>query len=547
MMANPSAYSRLFGLLTCVLLLCLAGCGETPAPAGSADKQAKPQPPLSPQVAPKAPSKPAAIPDESPPVTAPSLAKPAIPSPPRKIEITHETIEEHSHKSAAENAPAAPPAQSIQQGIQKGKWGEDLVEVAGIVEAIRGLKFKTPVPSEQQSLADFEKFVRAELAKEFPPEKLTSMMRGLVRLGVVKRPFDLGEDTVKALLSQAAAYYNPETGAFYVLFEDLQGMMADLLSSHELTHALQDQHYNLKKLIADLQQRPGGVRNDDRVLAVRYLLEGEATYVMTVYPLRLMGLKFDDQKIHAVLQQQANMSFEQIVALTKLMSFTLGDRMKAAAAEIDKIPPYIMMPMLDAYMGGAVYVSRLRLRGGWKAVDAAYKNLPESVEQCLHPARQSDKPTRLKLPPLATLTAAGWQPVDAAIHGESYLTLLLKNVGADDATARAATAGWDGDIYRAYVKGERVMVVLATTWDDAREAREYYAAHSRGLKQKGYQGAEFGTEGAGRRFAFTCGKPTDTGILLLRGREVFLVEGADKATCKRILRDLKAMKIKYRK
>ena len=549
MMANPSVYSRLFGVLTCGLLLCLAGCGKTPSPAGSADKQAKPPPQSSPhhQDAPKTPSKPAATSDTPPAVTAPSPAEPAIPVPSRKIEITHETVtEEHVEKPAAEDAPAAPPAGKL-------TWNEDLKEAVTAVEKIRGKKFIQAVPGRHQTLEDFEKFVRAELAKEFPPDKLAGMMRGLVRLGVIKQPFDFGENMINALLTQAGAYYNPETDTFYMLYDDLPSFFEKSFQVHELTHALQDQRHDLGELMKRLEARQHQVRNDDRVLAARYLIEGEATYVESVFQMRQMGLTVNDQIMHIVLQDAAKMNIEQLMKQTKALMLILGlfskglQRMAGAIDAADSIPPYILVPLMDAYLRGAVYVSRLRLQGGWKAVDAAFKNLPESVEQCLHPARQNDKPTRLKLPPFAYLTAAGWQPVDAAIHGEMYLALLLKNVGADDATARAATAGWDGDIYRAYAKGERVMVVLATTWDDAREAKEYYAAHSRGLKKKGYQGTDIENEDGGRRFVFTCGKPTDTGLMLLRGREVFLVEGADQATCKKVMRDLKAMKIKYRK
>ena len=146
------------------------------------------------------------------------------------------------------------------------------------------------------------------------------------------------------------------------------------------------------------------------------------------------------------------------------------------------------------------------------------------------------------------LARAGWKWIDEAVHGERYLQLMLENLGAAAATARTAVAGWDGDIYRACLKGESVLIVLATTWDSESDALEFSRAYGAALRNKypGFKAASTVTDRTVTdRTVFTCGKGLGSGLLVRRGREVFAVEGADAATAARIMAELKAAKIEH--
>src|SRR5436190_16219306 len=117
----------------------------------------------------------------------------------------------------------------------------DLAPIEKQVSEIRGLTFKVDVPAEEQSLADFEKFVSKELDEEFPENRRDDMMAALVRLGLLLKPIDLQKEFKDALLSQAGAYYEPQSKKFYYLMSGLPKMFMDVIASHELVHALQDQ------------------------------------------------------------------------------------------------------------------------------------------------------------------------------------------------------------------------------------------------------------------------------------------------------------------
>ena len=85
--------------------------------------------------------------------------------------------------------------------------------------------------------------------------------------------------TKAVMQSQVAAYYDPESDAFYVVTQDLSEQMLGGLYAHELYHGLQDQHYNLDEYILS---QTGGKLNDDELLARQAVVEGEATYIMTL-------------------------------------------------------------------------------------------------------------------------------------------------------------------------------------------------------------------------------------------------------------------------
>ncbi len=87
----------------------------------------------------------------------------------------------------------------------------------------------------------------------------------------------------------------------------------------------------------------------------------------------------------------------------------------------------------------------LRQHGGWAAVSDAFVHPPRSTEQTLHPEKLTtdrDDPTPVTFTVLESLQGTGWTEIDAAIHGEFYLGLMLRNFGCEGHAARRAAAGW---------------------------------------------------------------------------------------------------------
>src|SRR4029078_7228731 len=96
------------------------------------------------------------------------------------------------------------------------------------------------------------------------------------KFGLAPANFEYRPFIIKLLLEQIAGYYDPMTREFYLAdwleFETQKPGMA-----HELTHALQHQHFNLRRF----QKWPHG--DSDAQLAAHSLIEGDATLAMMVY------------------------------------------------------------------------------------------------------------------------------------------------------------------------------------------------------------------------------------------------------------------------
>lgn len=411
----------------------------------------------------------------------------------------------------------------------------DLTEIKASLEKIRGLPFKREVPAERQSVEDFKAYLMKDLDKTYPPEKFADIMDGLLRLGMLKERIDLGEAFIGAIMSQAAAHYDPFARKFYYLMSDMPMSALQTVAAHELVHALQDQHFDLQALMRRFEAPEGdGPRNDDAMQAIRFLVEGEATYVHTVWQMKSMmnmDLMADPQTEETQLGIMARMDVGQMARMAAAQVGNDG-AMAQAIKDMHKIPSYIMVPLYAAYMQGAYFTMKARHAGGWERVAQIWADLPVSTEQVMHPekylAEERDMPSTITLPAFKSLAEGGWKPIDAAIHGELMLNLLLREQGVPRRQADRATTGWDGDLYRAWRRAEdgRVMIALATTWDTEEDASQFFAAYRVALDRK-YPDKVLAEDQEGL-LTYACGHESGVGALALRGQEVFALEGVDE-------------------
>lgn len=255
-----------------------------------------------------------------------------------------------------------------------------------------------------QTIPDFDQYLKHYIDEKYPPERRQGVMAGLHALRMIEEPIDLGDAFRHAALTQAAAYYDPEAYTFYDLMTDGLGSTIDMVAAHELTHALQDQHFDLTKFFNELTAiGADSARIDDAILAARALVEGEATYVHTMWQFRQGGMD-PVEHIDAVresIRMQAKADLDQIIALAQL-AFRAGgggnNDMARAVNAMKDIPDYILKPLYAAYMIGANFVTAVHESGGWNAVNDTYARRPASMEQVLHPKKyltDIDQPTSI--------------------------------------------------------------------------------------------------------------------------------------------------------
>ncbi|MGH9884372.1 MAG: hypothetical protein ACREBE_02515, partial [bacterium] len=339
----------------------------------------------------------------------------------------------------------------------------------------------------------------------------------LAHLGFLAKPLDIATVEEQAMTTQAGAYYDPAAKAFFLVMVPDNDLMLDTISAHELTHALQDQHFDLAKFLPS-----DGKLDEDAATARRFVAEGDATFVMLLYAVRSM-LDNDIPKLAmATLRKQiedfANLDVDALKAQVKAQSAAFGmmdGDIKKSIDAMDDIPPAVLIPLLDSYMKGAMVALTAYEHGGWPAVDKLYAAPPESTEQVLHPDTKlyprREPPTRVVLAkPHGTEL---WGNVLGELQWKIYFDLWKVP------DAEQAAAGWGGDRASVTRDGERVVGRIATSWDSSDDAKQFATAYIASLAAR-FPGADTSHPEAG------VARPDGSKVFVRSaGKRVFILDG----------------------
>ncbi len=363
--------------------------------------------------------------------------------------------------------------------------GATMEEEMRAVERIRGLSFLAPVTTVELDRRDLPAHLREQFQKTLPysTEDWVDVLRALrlVDQGTTADP--VISSLIKLYESQVLAYYDPPSKTFYTLRQlpdavkglPISEQLDTGIAIHELTHALQDQHFAIGA--KDLALRDDADGN----LAYHALIEGEATLVMLAYMLEQSGASLEDM----------------------LGSDMLGGALSAAASQTLPVggPPYFNEMLKFPYVDGLRFVITAYRRGGWKELDRVYANPPRSTREILHPADYFEH--RFTPEPFNRKPAIPVPRLLSVEHlGEWHWRFLA---GAQNAE------GWMGDrVTIAQNAFCEPTVLVETRWDSEEHARRFYDAYTRSLE--------------------------DASLSKIDGRSVKVAYGADRKLKERFLR-----------
>jgi hypothetical protein len=317
----------------------------------------------------------------------------------------------------------------------------------------RSLQPKHPVPVVLLSPDELRKNVINDFLANYTDENAYDDVLELSIIGLLDPGFDIRSMYINLYSEGIAGYYDNETGEMFVV--QGQGFQGEerLTYSHEYTHALQDQSYDIKN---GLNYNNDNCKMEtEYCAAVQSLIEGDA-YTSEAIWYQYYATSQDKQQIDA---------FQNSLKLPVY----------------DSAPDFIKDDFMFAPIQGTTFVQDLYNNGGWAAVDAAYLNPPVSTEQILHPnLYPSDKPIPVDLPDVVSALGAGWREVSRNQMGEwDTYEILARGVNAnarlDDTTAAAAAAGWGGDEYLVLHNDamNATAFVMKTVWDTTNDAAEF--------------------------------------------------------------------------
>ncbi|HYV15345.1 MAG TPA: hypothetical protein VE972_04945 [Conexibacter sp.] len=301
---------------------------------------------------------------------------------------------------------AGPPARPVVAAAR-------IAKIERRVERLRGLRFLHPVPvavvspavARRQGLADFE--------RSFRPGRQAALEEAFKLLGFLGPRDDLRQITSAIYGEQVAGYYDPRRGRLTLV----QGAgVDDLTLAHELTHALEDQHFDLEHV--------GDDPDEDVSSAQQALAEGTATAVQVLYLRRYPG------------------------------SLDTGQMLSALGSPTTPLPPYMMRSLLFPYERGLGFVMALRRRGGWRLVNEALRSRrPVSTAQVIAPRRwlRRVRPVRVRLGVDAVL-GASWRRIEGSTLGQADMQELLREPAGAEAAAVLGPA-WRGGRFELWRRG----------------------------------------------------------------------------------------------
>jgi hypothetical protein len=319
-----------------------------------------------------------------------------------------------------------------------------IAEVEDEVSEIRGLDWLRPVVADPIDDAEMDRRIDAAFAAQFPAELYDRRTLAWRAIGAIGPDDDLHEALLAFGRGQVVGFYDPQNGELVYLASDggELGLAEKAVLAHELVHALDDQHFDLRRVDALV----AGCR-DEELAAALGVVEGSAQHFST----------------QVVLRYPAPLDEGILDAL-------------ADGGVPDGVPPFVAQLQLLSYTEGQAFVSEIA-DGATEPVDAALETLPPTTEQILHPERwPQDRPTPVE--PLdvsdALTSADGWRDLDVMQLGELWLRELLQ-LRIDDAVAERAATGWDGGAYRAWHRpsDDAVVVTMRTAWDSAEDAEDF--------------------------------------------------------------------------
>jgi hypothetical protein len=293
--------------------------------------------------------------------------------------------------------------------------------------------------------------MKRDVLAELEPTLVRGITENLYALGAVPANHDYEQTILLILGSQLAGYYDPRDKAMFLL-DDLGADGSAATLWHELVHALQDQHYDLQPKLKWSSGR------GDAMSAVQALAEGDATSAM----------------LDVMLAPQGQTALD-------LPAGMLGQSMGVIEAlpELESVPPILKRSLVAAYADGLTFVNALREKGGFAAVDAAWRDLPTSTEQILHPEKYEKREGPLAVAPPPPPEAGPKSVLFLDVLGEQGLRFVLEE-WMPLVSAAAGASGWGGDQLAVFAEGDRRAVGLHLTLDDEEHAKQTFEAIVRG-------------------------------------------------------------------
>ena len=403
----------------------------------------------------------------------------------------------------------APPKPPTSSAATNSDFAAAADEVLQQMSEITGLKPRSPLKKSLRSREQIRAYVIQEMNEDKNSAERYAGQRSAEAFGLLPKGFNLDSFMVDLLTEQIAGLYDPKAHEFYVA-DWIPAADQKMVMAHELTHALQDQHFKIEDWAK--AARP----NDDAELARESVLEGSAMAAMVDYLLKGTGRSLQD--------------------LPDIdPSMLIGDM--EGTPMLQKAPPFLKDALVFPYLDGLNFSAAVMKPAGWSALAGVFANPPVSTQQILHPAlyRSGKVPSPVSLPSMDKALGSDWSKLEDNIMGEFGWKEVLKQF-LGEAKAASLSPAWDGDRYIVYEQKQtkRLLLIARLRLAAEEQGKQFFAAYSEALDKKHEQ-----RSGEVRQRDFLSFDTPDGGVFLrCVGRECVTLEGGDRGLFGKLNREL---------
>lgn len=292
------------------------------------------------------------------------------------------------------SAPSTPPTTPPTTAPPPPADAAPIPELQEFVSAHRGLPFTADVPV---ALLDDDEYA-SQLLASFAPGALEQMLWELQILGLVGTGPEALEELEELLTASIDGHYH--AGQVFV-HADARSPQVDATIVHELTHALDDQHFDLER--PDLAEA-----TDESRFGLSAVIEGSALETAAAY---------------AEAQGLPSESF-------------------------DGVDPSLGLLVMPHYVFAEAYVRSLLDAGGSARLDEAFRTPPTTSKEVMEERYHLEGYTPVPVEP----PPAPAEVIDEGLFGEVRFWQIFTQV-ADQQVARDLASTWRGDWYVVWVDG----------------------------------------------------------------------------------------------
>jgi hypothetical protein len=441
-----------------------------------------------------------------------------------------------------ETRPAQSPAPQGQKISPKEaeELFHDVDKILEFASKDSGLPIKHEVKRKLTSRDEVVAYLEKSMAEDKDAQRLRRSELVLKKFGLLPRDFDLQSFLLALLREQVAGYYDSKTKTVNLL-DWLDAEQQRPVLAHELTHALQDQSFDLDKWLkdSDLNDRKEPTASDieeDEVSEARQaVVEGQAMVTLIDYMLEPTG--------------QSLLGSPQIAKAFK-EGMLVGT---ADSVQFKNAPLFLKESLTFPYRYGLDFEAEvLRSGGKQKAFAETLTNPPRNTRQIMEPKTylSGERLEPMRLPDFDH-DFKTFDRFDIGAIGEFDVALLVDQYAGVEAS-HALYPHWRGGYYyAARPKGDPAApldVLYLSRWSDAESAAKFAAIYA-GALEKRYKHVRSVEEKTTKDVARLPAPESLTGthtwlteegpvVIVVQASSVLITESFDQATTERLEQEL---------